>query len=108
MPQSLSVFAVSLQEHPELLETIMPDPRINVKRYLLNFFRGCGAGFPYESFGKRSWEVLRDRKTAEEYRCLICLNQRIGGREGIDIIAGDVPFHRRLLFFACIGKSLLL
>ncbi len=33
MPQSLYVFAVSLQEHPELLKHIMPGLRQEVKRY---------------------------------------------------------------------------
>jgi hypothetical protein len=33
MPQSLSVFAVSLQEHPELLDGIMPLLPLNVKDY---------------------------------------------------------------------------
>ena len=33
MPQSLSVFAVSLQEHPELLESIIRLSARNVKGY---------------------------------------------------------------------------
>jgi hypothetical protein len=33
MPQSLSVFAVSLQEHPELLQIIMPLLLQDVKGY---------------------------------------------------------------------------
>jgi hypothetical protein len=35
MPQSLSVFAVSLQEHPELLVIILPLLRLNVKGYYM-------------------------------------------------------------------------
>jgi hypothetical protein len=37
MPQSLSVFAVSLQEHPELLEHIMHLSALNVKSYYFLF-----------------------------------------------------------------------
>jgi len=33
MPQSLSVFAVSLQEHPELLKRIIPLLSLNVNSY---------------------------------------------------------------------------
>jgi hypothetical protein len=46
MPQSLSVFAVSLQEHPELLINIMPLPRRNVNGYYCLSDNSFGAGTP--------------------------------------------------------------